>query len=176
MLKSSLRKRNETNHVAGNAPKPFTAMSTWEEFAAMAPELAGFGASRFEGGVAYLATITADGGPRVHPVTPIIGFGRLFLFMEPTSPKGHDLKRSGRYAIHSSVGNSEGDGGEFFVSGQAKFVTEPDLRALAVQASSYKPKDRYVLFELSVDTAASTIYEDGNPLRVRWAAEPTVKK
>jgi hypothetical protein len=149
-------------------------MSTWEEFAAAAPELAGFGAGRFESGVAYLGTLTADGGPRVHPVTPIIGFGRLFLFMEPTSPKGYDLKRSGRYAIHSSVGNSEGDGGEFFVSGHAHFVTDPSLRALAVQAARYKPKDRYILFELGVDAAASTIYEDGHPLRVRWAAVPAV--
>ena len=151
-------------------------MSNWQEFATAAPELAAFGANRFEGGVAYLGTITADGGPRVHPVTPIIGFGRLFLFMEPASPKGHDLTRTGRYAIHSSVVNSDGDGGEFFVSGHAQFVTDPAVRALAVQASRYKPKDRYILFELGVDAAASIMYEDGHPLRVRWAAEPAVQE
>ena len=151
-------------------------MSTWGEFAAAAPELAEFGANRFESGVAYLGTITASGGPRVHPVTPIIGFGRLFLFMEPTSPKGHDLKRSSRSAVHSSVGNSEGDGGEFFVSGHAQYVTDPAVRARAVQASRYKPKDRYILFELGVDEAASTTYEEGQTLRARWAAEPTVKQ
>ncbi|MGH2405330.1 MAG: pyridoxamine 5'-phosphate oxidase family protein, partial [bacterium] len=52
--------------------------------------------------MAYLATLRGDGAPRVHPVTPIVGEGRLFLFMEPTSPKGHDLRRDGRYALHSS--------------------------------------------------------------------------
>jgi Pyridoxamine 5'-phosphate oxidase len=150
-------------------------MSAWGEFAIAAPELAAFGAGRFENGVAYLGTVTTDGGPRVHPVTPIIGFGRLFLFMEPTSPKGHDLKRSHRYAIHSSVGNTEGEGGEFLVSGHAQLVTDPAVRALAVQASRYNPKDRYILFELGVAVASSTMYEDGQPLRVRWVAESTVQ-
>ena len=151
-------------------------MSAWAEFAVAAPELAAFGASRFEGGVAYLGTVAANGGPRVHPITPIIGFGRLFLFMEPTSPKGHDLKRSHRYAIHSSVGNTEGEGGEFFVSGHAQLVTDPAVRTLALQAARYHPKDRYILFELSVDAASSTIYEDGQPLRVKWVAEPSVQQ
>ena len=146
-------------------------MSGWAEFAAAAPELAAFGAGRFEAGVAYLATITADGGPRVHPVTPIVGADGLFVFMEPTSPKGYDLKRLARYALHSAVPNSGGDGGEFFVSGRAQLITDPARRAVAVQAARYAPKDRYILFELSVDAAASTLYENGLPLRARWTAE-----
>ena len=147
-------------------------MSSWAEFAATAPELAAFGAGRFATGVAYLATITANGGPRVHPVTPIASVEGLFVFMEPTSPKGYDLKRLGRYALHSAVPNSEGDGGEFFVSGRAQVITDPARRALAVQAARYAPKDRYILFELSVDAAASTLYENGRPVRSRWTAEP----
>ena len=39
-------------------------------------------------GTADLATVRQDGVPRVHPVTPIIGAGGLYLFMEPTSPRG----------------------------------------------------------------------------------------
>ena len=47
--------------------------------------------------------------PRVHPVTPIVGSGKLFVFMEPTSPKGKDLMRDGRYALHCGIeGNNEG--------------------------------------------------------------------
>src|SRR5207248_3529207 len=94
-------------------------MVSWSEFTAVAPELAAFGQKRLSGNVAYLATVKADGGPRVHPVTPIIGSGRMFLFMEPTSPKGHDLRRDGRYALHCAVSDSSGESGEFFVSGQA---------------------------------------------------------
>ncbi|MEP7200566.1 MAG: pyridoxamine 5'-phosphate oxidase family protein [Chloroflexota bacterium] len=145
-------------------------MTTWADFAAAAPELAAFGAQRFANGVAYLATVTADGAPRVHPVTPIVGAGRLFLFMEPTSPKGHDLRRGSRYALHCAVSDSSGASGEFYVTGRATFVEDATTRALAVAASQYAPKDRYILFELSVERAAATVYENGEAVRRRWKA------
>lgn len=143
-------------------------MASWSDFEAKAPELAAFGRQRFTSGVAYLATVRPDGGPRVHPVTPILGFGRLFLFMEPTSPKGRDLQREPRYALHCSVRDSEGGEGEFWVAGQATLVVDPDVRALAAQSASYSPHPRYILFELSIDRAASTVYEGDGVVRVRW--------
>ncbi len=63
----------------------------WGEFASQAPGLAEFGVRRLADAPAYLATVDRSGAPRVHPVTPIVGDGRLFLFMEPTSPKGDDI-------------------------------------------------------------------------------------
>ena len=143
-------------------------MATWADFAAEAPDLAAFGAERFEQGVAFLATVRPDGSPRVHPVTPIVGEGRLFLFMEQTSPKGHDLRRDGRYMIHSLVTDQQGTGGEFLVRGRAAPVDDPAVRAIAARAASYPPADRYVLFELGVDGAMSTVYEQGRPVRRRW--------
>ena len=65
-------------------------MTSWQEFAQRVPELAVFAKTRFQSEVAFLATLHPDGSPRVHPVTPIVG-EQLFLFMEPTSPKGKDL-------------------------------------------------------------------------------------
>ena len=146
-------------------------MTTWGEFAETSAELATFGAKRFESThVAYLATERKDGWPRVHPVSPIIGQGHLFLFMEPTSPKGHDLRRVGRYALHSSVSDSSGASGEFSVSGKAVSTDDPAIRAIATEAASYTPADRYILFELTVQSALSTVYEDGQPVRKRWPA------
>ncbi len=142
---------------------------SWQELAAGVPDMAEFGQQRFASEVAYLATVKKDGGPRVHPVTPIIGEGRLFLFMEPTSPKGHDLRRDGRYALHCSVADSGGGQGEFLLTGRAKLVEDAGIRSIAVEHASYKPADRYILFELTVDTAFSTEYdEDGTPARNRW--------
>jgi hypothetical protein len=142
---------------------------SWKELAADSPELAVFGKRRFASEVAYLATVKKDGAPRVHPVTPIVGEGRLFLFMEPTSPKGHDLQRDGRYALHCSVANSGGGQGEFLISGTAELVEDAGSRSVAVKHASYKPADRYILFELDVDTAFSTKYDDdGTPIRNRW--------
>jgi hypothetical protein len=142
---------------------------SWKELVVGSPELATFGKERFGSGVAYLATVKKDGGPRVHPVTPIVGDEQLFLFMESTSPKGHDLRRDGRYALHSSVGDSSGEGGEFLLSGTARFVKDDDTRAIAVSFASYDPADRYILFELQIETALATVYNThGTPIRSRW--------
>lgn len=141
---------------------------SWKDLEDAAPELAAFGLQRFELGVAYLATVRKDGSPRVHPVTPIVGQGHLFLFMEPTSPKGHDLRRDGRYALHSAVNDSNGTGGEFILTGRARFIDDPAKRSLASQLASYTPADHYILFELSVESTASTIYKEGEPVRQRW--------
>lgn len=145
-------------------------MVAWQQFARAEPELAQFGAERLAGGVAYLATVRGDSLPRVHPVTPIIGGGRLFIFMEPASPKGRDLHRDGRYALHSAVGDTAGTGGEFIVRGHAAPVDAPALRTAAVEAASYSPADRYILFEFGVEEAVATVYEGGLPVRRRWQA------
>lgn len=131
-------------------------------------ELAEFGQRRFASRVAYLATVRQDGSPRVHPVTPIVGGGHLFVGMEPTSPKGHDLRRDGRYALHCSVEDDEGGGGEFTISGRAKPIDDPDLRAVAIKHSPYNFSNRYVLFELDVESAVSTVYAGGGTIHQRW--------
>jgi hypothetical protein len=132
----------------------------WGEFAAAAPELAELGARRLAAVPAYLATVADSGVPRVHPVTPIIGDGRLFLFMEPTSPKGHDVARRGVYALHCLVPDAHGTGGEFYVRGRGERIDAPQVRAVAAQAASYTPHDRYVLFELLITEARCNGYGD----------------
>ena len=143
---------------------------SWQTLEAQNPELAAFGKQRLDGNVAYLATVRADGSPRVHPVTPIIGAGRLFVFMEPTSPKGRDLERDGRYALHCSVSDNSGTSGEFYAMGRAQLVDSAELRALAVSAASYEPAERYILFECAIEQAASTTYGDAGPVRRRWTS------
>ncbi|MGH3443211.1 MAG: pyridoxamine 5'-phosphate oxidase family protein [Nitriliruptorales bacterium] len=143
---------------------------SWNRLETDATELADFGARRLtEPGVAYLATVGEDGAPRVHPVTPILAPGHLFVFMEPTSPKGRDLERGSRYALHCSVEDSDGGGGEFRVAGPARRIDDRSLRELATEHSSYSPADRYVLFELLVEDAFSKFYgDDGTPILESW--------
>jgi hypothetical protein len=142
-------------------------MTSWKEFAQQAPEFAAFGKVRFQSGVAYLGTLRPDGSPRVHPVTPIIG-EQLFLFMEPTSPKGKDLQRDARYTLHCSVEDSSGGGGEFYVRGRATLTSDPFIREQAVQASSYVPQDHYILFILTIEFAFMNNYVNGEPHTRRW--------
>jgi hypothetical protein len=142
---------------------------SWRDLETANPGLAAFGIQRFsQERVAYLATVKKDGSPRVHPVTPIVGDGRLFVFMEPTSPKGRDLRRDGRYAIHSAVADANGSNGEFTITGRARLVDDHGMRALAVRLASYRPEDRYVLFELSVDSAQATEYIGDDVVRRSW--------
>jgi hypothetical protein len=141
---------------------------SWKLLETQAPEIAAFGKARLNDKVAYLATIRKDGSPRVHPFTPIIGEGHFFAFMEPTSPKGHDINRDGRFAVHCSVTDTSGESGEFIVTGTAKQIEDASLRALATKLSSYAPAERYILFEFDIESAVLTEYKNGHPLRKRW--------
>jgi hypothetical protein len=146
-------------------------MTSWKEFKKLNSSLAEFGEERFNTGVAYLGSVRKNGFPRVHPVTPIISPNKLFIFMEPTSPKGFDLRQNGYYAIHSSVVDTDGSNGEFRINGNAKLIEDANIRKEAVEASSYSPKDRYVLFELSVEEAGSTVYVNERPKYENWKRE-----
>jgi hypothetical protein len=146
-------------------------MITWGEFVRAEPELAAFGAGRLGVPPAYLATVRRSGAPRVHPVTPIITGDGLFLFMEPTSPKGRDLRERGWYALHNGVPDTHGSGGEFFLSGRGFAVDDAAVRAMAALAASYEPAEQYVLFELKLGEARCNGYGDVPlPARRRWSA------
>lgn len=148
-------------------------MASWQEFADADPELAAYGAGRLAQRVAYLATVRPDGGPRVHPVTPFIGQGRLIVYMEPTSPKGRDLRRDARYALHCGVEDTGGGRGEFLLLGQARLVEEDALRAQlfdVARSAGMTPKERFVIFEFHVGSVLATTYQAGDPVRRRWQA------
>lgn len=146
-------------------------MASWGDFEARAPALAAFGARRLTAAAAYLATLRPDRTPRVHPVSPIVGGGRLFVFMEPTSPKARDLRQRERYALHNGVPDTFGTGGEFFVAGSAHELEDAQLRRVASEAAPYRPEDRYVLFELLIAEARCNGYGDVPlPVPGRWTA------
>ena len=98
----------------------------WGAFAAEAAELALFGRNRLLTPPAYLATVRRDGRPRVHPVTPVLTDDGLFVFMEPNSPKGSDLRERRSYALHCRVDDVTGGGGEFFVAGEGVEIVDAD--------------------------------------------------
>ena len=141
----------------------------WATFERAAPELAAAGRERLHGRVAYFGTIRRDGSPRVHPVTPIVSGDALYIFMEPTSPKGKDLERDARFTIHAGVEDIEGGRGEFALAGEASMVSG-EARQRAVAAASYVPAERYILFQLSVGEVMHTAYGPAGPVRQRWAS------
>jgi len=128
------------------------------------------GFKRLNRKVAYLATIKKDGSPRLHPVTPFIGNGLLFMFTEPSSPKISDLRRDGRYALHCSVDRREGEPLiEFLVSGVAQVMSNADVRRQAAEEIAASPvvTNDYVMFEFRVDNALLVEYDDEGKRTVR---------
>ena len=93
---------------------------TWGDFRSREPELSELVGDRLTAGLCYLATVRADGHPRVHPVGVNPRDGQLIVPMRPSSPKGHDLRRTGRFALHCTVEDSSGGAGEVLVSGLAR--------------------------------------------------------
>ena len=157
------------------SPSASRGVLAWKDFGADVPALESFGRRRLEERVAYLATVRANGSPRVHPVSPFIGVGSLFVYMEPTSPKVADLRRDARFALQSGVEDDSGGEGEFYVTGLAEEVLDEGRRSDAfgsARAAGYKPDKRHVLFELKLGQVLCTTYENG-PQRKRWSPTQT---
>jgi hypothetical protein len=131
----------------------------WAEFEQQAGEIAGAGSrlfARYE--VAYLATVSAEGRPRVHPFCPAIALGRLWAFVMRESPKRRDLDRSGWFAIHTLPGDEDE---EFYLAGRALRVLDLELRSAALAAMPYSDADeRHLLYEFLAERALWTTWEN----------------
>ena len=148
-------------------------MATWAEFATQMPEMAEAGWHLFSHpgfGFGYLATVRRDGAPRLRPINPLLAAGRLVAFIVP-SPKLGDLRRDGRYALHSTGAENVDD--EFCVTGRAAPVDSPALRQAALAACHFTPGDDHALVDFSVDSALWAHYStppSWPPVYTRWAA------
>ena len=140
----------------------------WAALEAADSDLANFGQERLDGKVAYLATLGSDGHPRVCPVTPVIGDGHIFIFVEPRSAKVKELLTAGAYCLHCAMNDSSGSSGEFLITGTAIKIEAPALRQEAESMSSFRPAKHFFLFELHINEALVTSYPGGVPKRSRW--------
>jgi hypothetical protein len=109
-------------------------------------------------GKAYLATVTADGAPRVHPICPVIKSGRLLIGITARTPKCADLLRDSRMVLHALPGPADA---EFWVEGIAVPLAEDDVRALQSEHASLRVKAGTRLFEVDIRKAYGTTYTPG---------------
>jgi hypothetical protein len=156
-------------------PYDGSQMATWSEIAQSKPDLVFAGERLLFGdlGTAFLATVRADGGPRLHPVAPVLAAGRLYLFVVNMSPKHADLLRDARYALHALP--PPGGGEEFYITGRSKPHKEPDLRRQVSAASGNRlgNHDFEDLFELDISRVLHTRWsgwgtKDIWPHYTRW--------
>jgi hypothetical protein len=135
---------------------------TWTEFEQDQPALAAAGRRQFyqwDISLAFLATVRADGGPRVHPVCPVISPAGLHLLVVP-GPKQADLRRDARYALHSETCPPPRQDDGFAIAGLAREVADPAVRRVVReqvladrQGASWPSLDHDALFELGVERA-----------------------
>jgi len=117
--------------------------------------------------VAFLATTSSTGRPRIHPFIPLVLDGQLWAFILDTSPKRRDLDRDGQYAIHARLGPKDE---QFTVSGVARHTADPTLRAAVGAAMSYDDIDEHhILYAFDIDTALWTTWTTPTePVHHRW--------
>lgn len=103
-------------------------MATWKEITQTVPEFAARVSAWFAADKhAVLATLRADGSPRVSGVEPLF-YDELWLGSMPGARKGADLRRDPRFALHSHTSSNRMDPatgvGDAKVSGRALEVTD----------------------------------------------------
>lgn len=156
-------------------------MITWNEFERQQPDLAGAGRRQLYWvgiGLAFLATVRPDGGPRVHPVCPVISAAGLHLLVI-AGPKQRDLRRDGRYALHSEICPPPRQDDGFALAGQALEVTDAAAgrlvrdQVLAERDGKVWPGfDEEAVFELGIERALLTLTQAAGP----FPAGPTIWK
>jgi hypothetical protein len=147
----------------------------WRLFAEGAPDLAVEGERLFRAfTLGYLATLRADGAPRLHPVTVTLHDGDLYVFPMPGTPKEADLLRDGRFALDSFPSLPDRTlasfvDEEFVCGGRASEVDDDRLRAAveAVHNDHVGPDHR--LFRLELDRAFLKLRQDGSRTHHAWA-------
>jgi hypothetical protein len=156
-------------------------VARWAEFREREPDLAEQGRDLlyfFGVGLGFLATVRTDGGPRVHPMCPLVTDDAAYAFIVP-SPKQRDLARDGRFAIHSFPLPDNEDA--FYFTGHAETVTDAATRhRLADQFAAERehigaprPSDDHQLFAFDVSTVLltrTTGHGDPAPVHRVWSA------
>ena len=100
-----------------------------------------------------------DGAPRLHPVCPVLSDNRLFVLIIPTSPKRHDLRRDGRYALQTFPQPKPGSD-EFSIAGKAVGVDDPAVRAAILRDAKHMADASEISFELWIEHVMHTRWEN----------------
>jgi hypothetical protein len=133
----------------------------WGEFTERAPDLAAAGRRLLrldDRPLAFLATVTGDGRPRVAPVCPILAGGELYVSVGAHTPKVGDLRERGAFALHALPGMNDE---EFQLGGRAVEVGDAAERASvhrAIRFPVYNPADP--VFALRLDRCHWALWEE----------------
>lgn len=127
-------------------------MDSWHAFARAEPEIAEKGSALLHqrgDGEGLLATVAANGTPRIHPLNVGVRDGRLLVFIQGHSARARDLAANPRYALHAHQDPAAPN--EFMVRGQARLVTDATTRQAAAADWFFTVSDADPLYELLIE-------------------------
>jgi hypothetical protein len=158
-------------------------MTTWNDFAQAEPELA----QRARGIIAattncVLATIRADGSPRISGIDPFFRDDQLLIGSMPDSRKGADLARDPRIALHGipwesrkvKEGADDPGEGDVKLTGRAVKI-DPDAAARILgeyfaDLGVDEPPGGGDLYAIDLDTVVTIGVADDLLVVDRWSA------
>ena len=139
--------------------------ATWSEFESAAPDLARAVRARLEATKHHvLATVRADGSPRVSGTEVQFVAGRLYAGMMPGSMKSRDLLREPRFALHANPGDGSMEGGDAKVAGIAEHVTDPDERR--TYSTAVQPPDFFLVHLRLTEVVLTSLHPKGDRLLI----------
>ena len=125
-------------------------MATWQQMSDSAPEFTARVRELLEARVhKTIATLRADGSPRISGIETFFADGELYIGSMPNARKALDLRREPRYALHSGSIDPPEWPGDAKLSGRAEEITDPEQRA----AAAFKGGADAHLFRLDIDEA-----------------------
>jgi hypothetical protein len=112
-------------------------VATWGEFEAAEPEFATRVKALFDAGRhKTIATVRADGSPRISGIECVIADGQLTMGSMGNARKGADLKRDPRFALHGPTFHPvEGEEGEW--PGEVKVAGTVTLTESSPEADAF---------------------------------------
>ncbi len=146
-------------------------MASWNEITAAVPDLAATVEGSFAANLhKVMATVRADGSPRLSGTEVDITLGEMWIGSMPGARKARDLQRDPRLAIHSAPLDMTLKVPDCRVAGRAVEITdaqEIDRWRRASGKDESVPEEPFHLFRLDLDEVACTTVID-DVLVVEW--------
>jgi hypothetical protein len=137
--------------------------ASWSTFEREAPELAAFARERLDAHRhKMLATIRADGSPRIGGIEIAIDRGEVRVGGLLGSRKFDDVRRDPRVAIHSGSDDPPHFRGDVRLSGRLVELADPAEHVAYLEAAGGGPPGPFELFRLEL-TEVVTLREGGDP-------------
>ena len=156
-------------------------MTSWTDLEAAAPELAGRARAILSSTTnCVLATLRADGSPRLSGIDPFFLEGELYIGSMPRSRKGADLARDPRMALHAipwesrkvKEGATDPGVGDAKLTGRAVRIEDAaEVRRIfeiLFAGLPHDTPDEGQLFRVDVESVVTVGVEDEQLVISRW--------